>query len=724
MRPLQQLKPQLPLSKLSVALSLILAPSLLTVAIAADSTNAADAAVSSNNAVATSNVDYSHYQQIKGQTVVVSASRVEQDILTANASISVVDVDQALTSSRDNIADMLRDQPGVQMVSDGTPGVRKVAIRGEGANRTLLLVNGERLDDQKTKSGAPMLINPFFIERLEVVRGPSSVLYGSDAMGGVVNVITKQAAEEPFSFEGGMFYSSASESFSEYANIMGTLDRFHYAVGAFSTIADDLHLSDSRTLDNTAYGAKGVNGDFSYDILDNLTIGYAGEYFNSHAQVATTTDNANYASFNGEIPKWNRSKHQLYVKAKDISDIFTALDFSVYYQNNDKDYYSTPSSGIDVGVENQQKSYGGNLQATLTLSSMFDLVTGYEMRIDKLNSASDVSVVQGPIKVLQQIDDDNYKQTTHSPYALLATHLTDELTLNTGLRYTYVKTDPGYSAINGTVYNPYNQVRPVIPTFQEIDEASSSQSKTVGSAGLVYQPFTHGSFRLNWSQGFRVPNVQERYLMTYTGAIQLGNPELKPETSNNYELGFRWDDSQLKSDISVFYSDAKDYIDVSRSGTQNGRETYTYQNIAKAKTYGVEASISYLYNEFEPYASLTYLHREYETAAGSSTNTGTPKFKGQAGVRWYGQYLNVDFYTDFASKSKDDDINGSSYMGASEFTGYATYNLKVSSNFDLGKDMQCQVYGSIENIGDKRYQTTELVEEPGRFFTLGVNVLM
>ena len=206
---------------------------------------------------------------IRSETVVVTAARTQQQLLDTNASVSVVNANQTANLGRDNIPEMLRTAPGVRLVSDGTPGVKRVAIRGESATRTLILVDGQRIDDQKNKSGAPLLINPYFTDRIEVVKGPSSVLYGSDAMGGIVNVITKQAVEDPFAFEGGVGFNSSSNSFTEYANIMGTLeDRFHYAAGAFNTNSGDLYLSDHERLDNTSYNARGLNGDFSYDVLD------------------------------------------------------------------------------------------------------------------------------------------------------------------------------------------------------------------------------------------------------------------------------------------------------------------------------------------------------------------------------------------------------------------------------------------------------------------------
>ena len=665
-------------------------------------------------------------ERIKSDTVVITASRTSQELLDANSSISVVDTKELKNFANDSVPELLRSETGVRLTSDGTPGTKRVTIRGESALRTLLMVDGQRIDEQKTKSGAPMLINPYFIDRIEVVKGPASVLYGSDAMGGIVNVITKQASEEPFKFEGGANFLSSNNSFSEYVNLSGTLDRFKYAIGAFNTNAGDIVLSDRERLDNTSYDAHGFNGDFSYDILDNLTLGYRGEYYDSNAETSTTVGGT-YAAFRGEIPKWDRQKHSLYLKATDINDVIAAFDASVYYQKTTKDFISTPYRGILVDVANEQESVGGNLQLELSLSDTFYLVTGYDGRLEKMSSYSDTDLnmmhpnKNGSMTTVTGYmitDDQGYKQESHALYAMLSTYLTDELTLNTGVRYNYIDNKAGSSVLRMSIAQNGQPIgMPPVMKFNYDDE---SHSKLVGSAGLVYRPFENGAFRINWSQGFRAPTLQELYLVTATAETQFGNPKLKPEESNNFEVGFRWDDGQLFADYALFYTLTDNYIETKRqtNGGMGGRPTYTYQNIAEAKSYGAELSLSYLIdNTYEPYLNLTQMIREYEIEGKSTKNTGTPRFFGNAGLRFHGDMFELDGYINFATQTKDDDLNGSNYFGDVNYDGYVTANLSVSTK--VGPEDQFTLYGSIENIFDEQYQTNQLIEEPGRFISIG-----
>lgn len=691
-------------SLLAVALSMVTVPSVY----AADQTKG------------------TNYDRIAGETVVITAARTQKALLDTDASVAVVTGKETQLLNRDSVPDLLSTQSSLNIVSDGTPGAKRVAIRGEHSNRTLVMVNGDRISDQKTKSGAPMLMNPYFIDRIEVVKGPASVLYGSDAIGGIVNVITKQASANPIDVEAGVGYNSATSSFTEFMNATGTVDRFKYAVGAFNENAGDLRIADGRYVDNTAYRAHGFNADLSYDVTDKLTLGYNGELYMSSSEVSTTTDYPAYQNFRGSMPKWNRMKHKLYFKAVDLNDYVAAVDGSFYYQTNDKDYLNTPYAGVDIDVANEQESFGANLQAEFSLSDTFYLVTGYEGRLDKAKAYSVMDIggnllppAMPWMRMVHTFDDVGFKQQNHAIYSMLSTYITDELTLNTGIRYNYVKNDAGTTTMGGTYYTrPQQPGQPSIGVVQP-DQITAmddrTESKLLGSVGLVYRPFENGAFRANWSQGFRSPTLQELFITTSTGEMQKGNPDLKPEESDNFELGFRWDDGALAADIAVFYTIADNYIETQKVNPK----VFTFQNIAQATTYGSDLSLAYLIDgTYEPYVNLTYLVREYEIEGKSSKNNGTPRWSGNAGLRYYGSTFNVDGYAKFADNSKNDDIAESSYIGAYNLAGFVTWNLAVSAHF--GSNDQFTAYAALENIFDKKYMTNELIHDAGRSFSLGV----
>lgn len=123
--------------------------------------------------------------------VKVTASRVEQELKDVNMSVSVITQEEIRESNARTVGELLENVPGVRINNDGGQGIKRVKIRGESAFHTLVMIDGQKIGEQKSMSGSPLLISPSEIERIEVIKGPASVLYGSEAIGGAINIITK-----------------------------------------------------------------------------------------------------------------------------------------------------------------------------------------------------------------------------------------------------------------------------------------------------------------------------------------------------------------------------------------------------------------------------------------------------------------------------------------------------------------------------------------------------
>ncbi len=658
---------------------------------------------------------------IKTEEVVISASKTAVDPFLATKDVSVVEHDKMVSSGRDNLPEMLSDETSVSLETDGTPGVKRISLRNESASRTLLLVDGIRVDDFKTKSGAPVLVNPYFVDRVEILRGPSSVLYGSDALGGVVQVITKDYSDKSLSFETGAMYTSAHEGFSEFLNASGSYRDFHYKLGAFGSDMGDVYLSGHERLDNTSYRQKGFNAAFAYDFSRHFTAELTHEYFNVSARTASDSTDSQYEDFTANIPKWRREKTVLNLKFNQLSDVIEKADLSFYLQENDKDFNSQVSAaGPFVYAENRQDTFGALGQIDLNLSDTFYLITGFEVREDKLKSDSGASLSIGDVGIY----DRDLKQDTYALYALLRTFITDDLTLETGLRYTYMETRAGSSTMS-------MQTRAGDFSLGNTLGTDRDDSFLVGSIGLNYIINDENAVRFSYSQGYRAPNLQELYLTTFTGQMQSGNPNLKEETSDSFELGFRHESDLGDLDANLFYTMADDYIDTVHTGSYSVEvtetlsiptelEAYYYRNISKAVSYGLELTGRLYLGNFTPYLNTTIMRRQYKTDSGSTYDTGTPLLKGRAGVRfddniWANPYY-VDLFTRFATECDNDNLDGASYFDDYHFSGYVTLNLALGMNF-LGESLK--IFGTFENIFDEDYRTSELISEPGRFFTLG-----
>ena len=220
--------------------------------------------------------------------VVISSNTYEEDLIYTPQSINVKSGKEIQNNALQTIPDALKDVPGVNLVNDGTPAIKRISIRGEDPSRTVLLVDGIRLNDLKNKSGTPLLLIPSNIERVEVLKGPASLLYGSDAIGGVVNIISKNPSSDKMKWDLGTSYNGSYEAFSQNASVSGTVDKFTYIISGFNTNTDDLYINDHQRVDNTDFNSQGANAALAYSFSDKFKLGFKLDYFNLDANTAST----------------------------------------------------------------------------------------------------------------------------------------------------------------------------------------------------------------------------------------------------------------------------------------------------------------------------------------------------------------------------------------------------------------------------------------------------
>ena len=153
------------------------------------------------------------------------------------------------------IGELLQDVPGVEIRNSGGQGFKRISIRGENPNRVLILIDGQKLVENKSMDGTPLLIDPSNVERVEVIKGPASVLYGSEAIGGVVNIITKKGGDKPIQGEASVAYNGASNGFAESLSAFGGMNGFKYRVSGSYSDQGNLRTPDGEA-PNTSFRQK------------------------------------------------------------------------------------------------------------------------------------------------------------------------------------------------------------------------------------------------------------------------------------------------------------------------------------------------------------------------------------------------------------------------------------------------------------------------------------
>ncbi len=661
---------------------------------------------------------------VQSQDVMVTASRSEKALADVNMSVSVITAeDIKRAGSVKGVADLLETTvPGLRVRNDGSQGLDRISMRGEDAFRTLVMVNGQRITEQKSMSGAPILIDPSQVERIEVIRGPASVLYGSDAIGGAVNIITKKGADKPVSATVSAGYDGSADGKSGSASISGSSNGWNWRLGVAGKDYDLLDTPIGKAA-HTQFDSKSADAFLSYDIDPNKTIGLTLSHYDLDFWTGDQSVPAD--NFWVHVPEWKRTRGAVFGEFKNISDTLSRVRIDVSQERNEKkmDNHVAFSMGamgdaaMDNFTDNTTDTTALSIQSDWNLSDNHFLILGYEFAYDKLEANSN-SLMTSPILAGMfdfpsptfKVGDDSYDgdQTRHALFAAMESTFAEDWVANYGVRYTWVKNEMNITsgALDYVTMRP--GVSTTIPEMLGMPKSAphqdGSDGKAVFNAGLSYNGFDNLVLRANYSQGYRAPILQELFINSLMGGrVTIANPDLKPETSDNYEIGARYQNGGLTVDTAVFYSEADNYITAVSMGGVSMRPIYKYQNIAEAKTLGFEMQSSIRIGDFEPYTTVTLMKREYDNKDVSTKKTGTPKAAARVGVRYFTTAMDADWNADFyiVTQTKSEEYIFENKT-TSKYAGFTTYNLTGGVAF--GPDKAYRLDAGIYNIGDKLYR--------------------
>ncbi|MES0870832.1 TonB-dependent receptor plug domain-containing protein [Pseudovibrio sp. SCP19] len=639
--------------------------------------------------------------------IVVTAARGEQSLDEVTRSVAVVDSVQIERAVADSVTEVLRDVPGIKIVDSGTQGMKRISIRGEEAIRNVVLIDGQEISDHSSY-GPLFLIAPEDIERVEVVKGPGSVLHGSKAIGGVVNIITKKGADRPVEIEVGTSFDSSNDGFTAFTSASGTVDRWDYRVSGRKAKAGDLQTpsgtlepsgSDEQSL--TAYlGYSGDQHDFSLKV----------ERYELESELYSEEPVMAF-----DFPKRDRTKIGIFYDFADVNETISNLHLDGYFQQIERVavnnlFIGTPAEKNNE-IDSTLQTFGFNGQADLLLFENHLTKIGFQVTNDNLDKKTDS---RASIPILNKFEADKSDLTTVSAFVQDEWDVSDDLTLTGGGRYYFVN----------------RQNKGASGNIDDKDQAF------VGALGLNYTGIENVSLRAHLGQGYVYPTlVQNTIGSIFTPANVIhGNLDLKPEKSVTAEVGARYDNGVFTLDVGAYYTDAEDYIDsvscnmsnpVHASVCDTGSD-YLYVNIDSAKTWGLEVSGSYNFSEYalKPYASMTVMRRQFKTPEHTTFHTDTPLVSGRLGVvkDWSfnnGVQAYADLYSRFASKHTKLERGV-----VEEEAGFATLNLAGGFSYDFDEERKLKVNAAVENIFDLEYKPSlDELTAPGRTFKLSASVI-
>jgi vitamin B12 transporter len=609
---------------------------------------------------------------------VVTATRTPLAVTQAGSAITVISGEEIAKSSPKSIADVLRHSPGLSVTENGGPGgVTTVRLRGTEARHTLVLVDGVRVNDPSQPAGEFDFssIVPTDIERIEVLRGAQSAIYGSDAIGGVINIITRHGRGTPRAnlySEGGSYSSrglragvSGSEGGLSYAFSLSGYDtagfsRYGYRIGRIERLR-------AWPLEPDATQRLGASGRIGFELSPETRFEIGGYGSINQAQYD--------AAFEPFPDTASESVHRFGEGfARLINDAFdgalrstiTISGSTSRRSNRDVD----PTSWLRTGFEGDRKA--AEYQGDLKLGSAGLLTFG--TRFEQETFRSHESTVL-PFPVPEQETNDA-SRNTRSAYLLHQISPLDNLHLSIGGR---------------------------------IDDVSKIDRFATWRATAAYEISQTGTtLRASVGTGAKAPSLFQLYDPLF------GNPLLEPERSFGIDGGFdqRLFDDRAMIFVTAFANRLKDLIDFDFGSPSCRPEAFgCYVNIGRARTSGIEvgADVDVIPSWLRVRAAYTYLIAT--NAATGLSLPRRPKHEGRIGLAITPMRdLSIEPSLVFATSRP-----GSPGF-ARELPPYA--RLDVLADYRVNDTLA--VFARAENLTDAEYQEVPDFGTAGRSFYAGL----
>lgn len=649
------------------------------------------------------------------ETVTVTATRTQVTAEDTAVPVSVVGRKQIEEQGINTIGDIFRTLPGTSTVNEGAFQVRP-RIRGLDSNRVLILVDGERLNNSRTSTGQSGvetgLIDTASIESVEVVRGSGSVLYGTDALAGTINIITSDTParrENGFRFGGRLdtFYSSNEETLRGSLGLTGSTKYFAFRV------AQSLERSGN-------YFTGRPSGTFLADLREQgIGITDEGEVLNSQSHGSNTavstrffandlnTFKATYdrrrganigsaglvGTFSGNFPFSNRDKVSLRYDGASLTNDLMRLSISGYFQKQDRNFTNVltvpPMMPYFPGMYRfsetitDTRTSGADLQTDWKIGSRNTLTAGASFFRDSNKDSRTIINAFTPSSPVQSID--NSKSVPDATLTNFAAFAQDEYRVAKRFKLTGgIRVDNFRTKAQPTTGFNLPQLRPDQIHDLGIDGLASgmdvSTTAVTGDLGAVYNVTKEVTLAARVGRSFRTPNIFEIFF-TDSGSIGgfvVGNPRLKPETGVNFDATVRFKNKRFSATATYFVNNYKNFMSTPAAfdsrgcpifivmpgtiydanncqivSSPPGRDpirVYQTQNVDKARIQGFEA-------EFEVPVKvrlgLLTPNGNFSYLRGDDTQKNVPldiisPFRANLGVRW--QNFGRNYFFDYTAR--------------------------------------------------------------------------
>ncbi len=623
------------------------------------------------------------------EEMVVTASRYKESKKELTTYAMIITEDEIRQSSAKNLGELLAEKgighihmyPG-DSTSVGIRGFRTETHGNDLMGHVLVLLDGRRAG---TGNLAKILTKN--IERVEIIKGPGAVQYGSAGMGGIINVITKKGKGKPSFFIEGLLGSFDYQSLS--LGGYGKIKNFDFSMAYLKDKQDDYDTANGDRYYNTEYSDKqNYSINFGYEFIPNNRIGviytkYEGDKIgnpgylsqNDHDDYKNSSLSSADIIYDGGVVNWD-----LYWKVR-------------YFEGTDIDEWHDPTNsnpdGWDDGVPSKRRTEHKGFQAQLSLDKELFFIT------------SGMDWVYYKVETTWSPHETYYKDPAFFVLGKLRL-LNQKLILSGGLRYDKYKVEVGKG--------------------EGKDKERNHVCPTIGTSYLITDNI---KFRLNYARAYRMPSAKELAAdYTIWGTRYKGNPDLDPEKSWTAEGGLDFYNDFVEASLTYFYTHFKDKIVSKSSGGVS-----TWENKGEAKIDGIEFSLSCdfgkilnLKYEIKPYGNVVYLFSRKDEEDDKDL-----KYVNKMNASWGitvsdRDSLNANLNFSYNGNQWIDDYESGVYpVPVIKKGGFVVANFTISKRLlKMGDYGKLTLRGEVKNLFDRNYSYVKGYPMPGRSFYLGL----
>lgn len=718
--------------------------------------------------IITNNLIVFMVQSVEGlDQVVISASKFEQSKHDIPQTIVNINAKDIQFENPQTSADLL-ESTGNVYIQKSQLGGGSPMIRGFSTNRLLITIDGVRMNNATFRGGNlqnVISIDPFTIQNTEITLGAGSVVYGSDAIGGVMSFYTRKPQ---LSYKDSLYfnansvvrYATANKEKTAHLDMNFGLKKWAFLSSVSYTDFDDLRMGkhgpedylrpeyvetingidvvveneNPRIQKPTGYNQINFLQKARFEPKENLSFDI-GLYYTSTSEYPRYDRLIRYSNGNLRSAEWKYGPQRWFMgniqvtKLSSSSNLYDKIQATGAFQNFqegriDRDFQSSIRRIREESVD----AYSMNVDLEKGLSTKTKLFYGVEYVYNQVNSSGqeeDLATGALTSTVTRYPDGSNWQSM--AAYASFKYKPTEKFVFQSGLRYNHIIATADFTENNQYLNLPF-------------DSTKLNTGALTGTAGISWIPSKMIQWKLNASTAFRSPNIDDigKVFDSEPGSVVVPNQNLEPEYAYGGELGLRLNfDDVVIIDMSTYYTFLDDAL-IRRDYQLNGQSQIEYdgelsnvqaiQNASKEWIYGFEAGVQLRFSE------QLQLTSQYNIIGGTEDDNGievpvrhiVPNF-GNTHLKWQNERFQIDAFAEYNNELSFNQLAPSEqakdYIYALDETGNpyspSWYTLNLRTQYQISE--AASIIASLENITDQRYQTySSGIASPGRNLILSL----